>query len=398
MKDYASLGKEVLKNFNDHGYEAYFVGGFVRDFLLGIPLMDIDIATSATPDEVSALFPNTKNTGLKFGTVTVLYQHFAYEVTTFRTEGGYADSRHPEGVLYAKTLAEDLARRDFTVNALAMDKTGNITDLVGGLADLKNHTLRAIGDPDTRFQEDALRILRAFRFVAKLDFTIESATLSAIRRNMQLLSRISVERIMLELKTMMKYPSISMAFSAMSACGLGSTLPDLEKAIALLAQRPTTPLTIEQFYALSFYLNGGEIPDFWRFSNKEKTLISQLITLLTVTESDPYDPILVYAHGLDSCLLANEISRLLPRRPDQESAIRRIDHELPIHKTCDLRFKGQDLLTETFIKDARIIGEVIGDLLLMVITQQLPNEYDALRSFALLRVKTLEAQGGPHGT
>jgi tRNA nucleotidyltransferase (CCA-adding enzyme) len=393
MKDYASLGKEVLKIFNDHGYEAFFVGGYVRDFLLAIPLSDIDIATSATPTEVAAIFEQTKDTGLKFGTVTVLYHHFAFEVTTFRTDGVYADNRHPEGVRYSKTLAEDLVRRDFTVNALAMDRFGKVYDFADGLSDLKTKTLRAIGDPNRRFHEDALRILRAFRFVAKLDFTIEPLTFESIRKNHPLLAHISIERIMGEMELILARPYAQKAFRAMADAGVTDTLADLAKGIRFLAQVQTSSLDHFQFYALCFYLNGGEIPETWRFSNKEREIIEKLVALVTVTENDPFDAVLVYAYGKDLCLQANGIKNLLVPGSDALSRILQIDADLPIRKTCDLAFKGSDILAMKDLKDARLIGEVISDLVLRVITKQLPNEYAALKAHALAKIAELEAEG-----
>jgi tRNA nucleotidyltransferase (CCA-adding enzyme) len=392
MKEYTSAGKAILQAFHDHGYEAFFVGGYVRDFLLGIPSGDIDIATSATPDQVAALFPKTKNTGLKFGTVTVFLDRYAFEVTTFRTDGFYRDNRHPVDVKYAKTKAEDLIRRDFTINALAMDQDGKIEDLCGGIADLNQQMIRAIGDPDRRFQEDALRILRAFRFVAKLNFSIEEATYRSIQRNRDLLYHISNERIMQELKMILSYPHASKAFQLMVETGVADLFPDLSSGLRFLATQTEIKLDHFQFYALCFYQSNREIADSWRFSNKEREIIQKLIDLLTVTENDVYNAVLVYAYGLDLCLRANEIHRLVDPNSDAERLIRQIDQTLPIRKTCDLVFKGQDILQLTAIKDARLIGEVISDLVLQVITLQLPNEYSALKEYALKKLRLWETE------
>lgn len=397
MDHYASFGKEILKTFENHGYSAYFVGGFVRDFLLGIPSMDIDIATSATPEQVMALFPDTKETGLRFGTVTVLRGGFAYEVTTFRTDGTYRDSRHPVGVTYSRTLEEDLVRRDFTVNALAMDAEGVIHDFCGGKEDLKKGILRAIGDPDRRFSEDALRILRAFRFVSKLGFTIEPATLESIARNHPRLQDISAERILQEFKYILRHPHVPQAFSAMEACGLPSTFPELSEGIAFIAPQASCPLDPLQFFALCFHLHRCDVPEGWRFSNKEKDRIEKLLDLLEVTESDVYGPELVYAYGPEVCLLANAVSRYLRPATDQEARIREIDRVLPLRHVCDLAFKGQDILESTDLKDVRLIGEIVGDLVLLVITGKLPNEYEALKDYALKKIASFSAEGTAHG-
>ncbi len=190
----------VLNTLTQNGYEAYIVGGCVRDSLLGLTPSDYDVTTSAEPYEISRLFEKTIPTGIKHGTVTVLIKGEPIEVTTFRTEGKYTDSRHPESVSFVTNLSEDLSRRDFTVNAMAFNEKTGLVDLFGGKADLKNKILRAVGDPEKRFSEDALRILRLFRFASQLDFKIEENTLSFALKLKDGLKSISRERIFTELE------------------------------------------------------------------------------------------------------------------------------------------------------------------------------------------------------
>ena len=161
---------EVLDTLQRAGFEAWYVGGCVRDTLLGRPIHDWDVTTSALPEQVLALFPRTVPTGLQHGTVTVLSDSGPVEVTTYRADGDYHDGRHPDGVRFVRSLREDTARRDFTVNAMAMDQRGNIRDFYGGRADLAAGILRCVGAPERRFREDALRMLRACRFAAQLGF------------------------------------------------------------------------------------------------------------------------------------------------------------------------------------------------------------------------------------
>lgn len=190
----------LLDTLRGAGCEAHPVGGCVRDLLLGRTPGDYDVCTSARPEQVMALFPRTLPTGLRHGTVTVLTESGAVEVTTFRREGGYADGRRPDGVRFDVGLAEDLSRRDFTVNAMALSPEGAVIDPSGGQADLARRQIRCVGDPDRRFAEDALRMLRAVRFAAQLDFTIEDATLAAIRRNAGRTARVSGERVKAEVE------------------------------------------------------------------------------------------------------------------------------------------------------------------------------------------------------
>ena len=168
--------KKILNKLNKKGFKSYIVGGAVRDYIIGLNPSDIDITTDATPEEVMNIFSKVYPSGIKFGTVTVMVDDIGFEVTTFRTDGDYLDGRRPEVVEFGKTIEEDLYRRDFTINAMAMDFSGNIVDLFDGQDDLKNGIIRAVGDPVTRFSEDALRILRAFRFSARYGFEIEENT------------------------------------------------------------------------------------------------------------------------------------------------------------------------------------------------------------------------------
>ena len=191
--------KFVLNTLTQNGYEAYIVGGCVRDSLLGLIPSDYDVTTSAKPQEILGLFEKTVPTGIKHGTVTVIIENEPIEVTTFRTEGEYKDSRHPQNVEFVTDLREDLSRRDFTVNAMAFNETVGLVDLFGGVSDLKNKILRAVGDSDKRFSEDALRILRLFRFASQLEFTIEEKTLNSALKLQNGLKNISKERIFSEL-------------------------------------------------------------------------------------------------------------------------------------------------------------------------------------------------------
>ena len=189
----------ILTTLCQNGYEAYIVGGCVRDSLLGFVPNDYDITTSAKPEQVIELFERTIPTGIKHGTVTVVIEKEPIEVTTFRTEGNYTDSRRPDSVEFVSDLKEDLSRRDFTVNALAYSHTKGLIDYFGGEKDLKNRILRAVGDPKKRFGEDALRILRLFRFASQLDFSMEQNTLSSALELSENLKNISRERIFSEL-------------------------------------------------------------------------------------------------------------------------------------------------------------------------------------------------------
>jgi tRNA nucleotidyltransferase (CCA-adding enzyme) len=200
--DIITASNEVLLRLEENGFDAYRVGGFVRDRLLQRPIHDIDIATNALPDQVMNLFEKVIPTGLKHGTVTVCYDSYKFEVTTFRAESSYKNFRRPIGIMFRQRIEDDLARRDFTVNAMAEALDGRTIDPYGGLKDLAQKQIRAVGNPYNRMQEDALRLMRAVRFTAELGFTVEKETERAIRGSSQLIEHVSTERIRDELSKM----------------------------------------------------------------------------------------------------------------------------------------------------------------------------------------------------
>ena len=191
--------KFIIETLEAAGFEAYAVGGCVRDSMLGRTPNDWDITTSAKPLETKALFKKTFDTGIKHGTISVLLGREIYEVTTYRIDGEYEDSRHPKEVTFTADLKEDLLRRDFTINAMAYNPSVGLVDLYGGAEDLENHIIRCVGNPHDRFTEDALRIMRAVRFAAQLNYSIEDRTKEAIKELAGTLSKISAERIQTEL-------------------------------------------------------------------------------------------------------------------------------------------------------------------------------------------------------
>ena len=196
----------IMRVLNEHGFEAFIVGGCIRDSLMGRIPYDWDIATSAKPQEIKACFPHTYDTGIEHGTVTVVYKGKNYEVTTYRVDGEYEDGRRPKSVTFAANLQDDLARRDFTINAAAWHPGLGLADPFGGVKDIENNIIRGVGDPDKRFTEDALRMMRAIRFSGQLDFNICPDTFSAIKRNASGLKRISAERIRDELTKLLLSP------------------------------------------------------------------------------------------------------------------------------------------------------------------------------------------------
>ena len=214
----------VIASLENFGYEAVVVGGAVRDKLLGRAVHDVDVATSALPEEVKQVFSNTVDVGIAHGTVLVVHPLAPIEVTTFRTDGEYTDHRRPEAVKFVRSLEEDLLRRDFTINAMALRSNESIVDPYGGQLDLNARIIRAVGDADARFKEDALRMLRAVRFAAQLGFAIEEKTLVAIRNQANDIHLIAKERVKAELDKVWVSPFIYDGLLQMGNSGLANWL------------------------------------------------------------------------------------------------------------------------------------------------------------------------------
>jgi len=232
-------GLALIARLERAGFEAYLVGGCVRDRLLGRPLHDIDIATSARPEQVAALFRKVVPTGLKHGTVTVLEEGRSFEVTTFRRETAYSDGRHPDEVAFVSDLSSDLARRDFTFNAMAIGADGRLVDPFGGEADLRGGVVRCVGDARERFGEDALRLLRAVRFAAEFGFALAAETRDGLLARRERLALVAMERVGAELDKMAAGADPGRAFALLADCGLAAHAK--EPVAGLLPAREQLP-------------------------------------------------------------------------------------------------------------------------------------------------------------
>lgn len=230
---------KILMKLKENNFSSYIVGGAVRDGLLGHIPKDIDIATSAKPEEVMSIFPKTYPSGILFGTVTVLIDGKEYEVTTYRKDGDYTDGRRPDKVYFGDSIEEDLSRRDFTINAMAIKADGEILDLFGGQEDLQKGIIRCVGDPVERFSEDGLRILRAFRFSARYGFEIESKTFEAIKETKENLKNISQERIREEILKILLTDNVTPTFLSMYEAGvLEIILPEIAEMYGVEQNNP----------------------------------------------------------------------------------------------------------------------------------------------------------------
>ena len=427
-------GIRALELLERNGFEAWFVGGCVRDFLLGLSPGDWDITTSAQPEEILRCFQGFRciETGIRHGTVTVLVEDQPVEITTYRSDGVYRDHRHPEEVRFSRQLEDDLSRRDFTVNAMAYHPQRGLVDRFGGRKDLQNKVLRCVGDPDRRFTEDALRILRCLRFASRLGFSIESATAGALRRQKELLREISHERVKIELEKLLagEYAEdvLREYFDVLFV-----VLPELapmkgckqerpyhcfdvwEHTLHAVGAVPNDPIvrwaalfhdcgkpgvkTYEPEGVAHFYGHDKEsarLTDLCcgrlRFSTKEREMICTLVTrhgeplpmpekrvkrLLGQLGEEQLFRLFALMRGDVSAQSPAVAEERLAYLSDCEALARKLIEEGQCFTLRDLAVNGNDLLTLGFSKN-RFLGEALQTLLDGVLGGVLPNEKEAL--------------------
>jgi tRNA nucleotidyltransferase (CCA-adding enzyme) len=355
MKEPFLTAVPVLERLEAAGFEAYFVGGSVRDFLLNKEINDVDIATSATPDEVKQIFSKTVDIGIEHGTVLVLYQNQGYEITTFRSEAEYENFRRPKEVAFIRSLSEDLQRRDFTMNAIAMDKGGDLIDPFQGKLAILNQVIQTVGNAENRFQEDALRMMRAVRFVSQLSFKIEEATLTALIEMVHLLEHIAVERKQTEFEKLLSGVNRKQALELILQTNIYHYLPGLlnqEEAIKLLLEYELERLNTREMWALLIFclkIEKKEVEEFlrgWRIPLKEIREIQLILHYLNkrfITNWSTYD---LYTATKD-IFVSSEILYLVISRIDGNETIQhyiRLYEGLPIKERSEMALTGTDLM------------------------------------------------------
>ncbi|MEY8441387.1 CCA tRNA nucleotidyltransferase [Lactobacillaceae bacterium 24-114] len=376
--------RPILKRIEDAGFEAYFVGGCVRDTILNDPIHDIDIATSAYPSEIKEIFDRTVDTGIKHGTVMILDHGTGYETTTFRTESGYQDYRRPDEVTFVRSLSEDLKRRDFTINALALKENGEVIDLFNGLDDLKKHLIRAVGDPDERFHEDALRMMRAIRFASKLDFNIDSETVKGIESNAPLLGKIAIERINVEFEKLLQGQNPAAGLDIMLKTKLYEFCPGFKGKQAqlgnlLVLNNWQIQNEAQAWGLITFQLgltNNNEISKFlrsWKASNNLIRQVKLMIPVILAMKNHEFTPLKMYRAGSEALKDANQVAKLYGWAIGEDELIKDYS-SLPIKTNRDLAVDGQTLIKEAHVKPGPMLGKILNDLTIKVVNGDLPND------------------------
>jgi tRNA nucleotidyltransferase (CCA-adding enzyme) len=403
---------EICRTLVDRGHGAWIVGGCVRDHLLGRTVNDWDICTSARPRELMKYFPKVIPTGIDHGTVTVVRDHAHYEVTTLRGEEGYTDGRRPDKVFFLNDVREDLARRDFTVNAIAYDPLGRVlVDPFHGLDDLKLRVLRAVGVATQRFQEDGLRILRGARFVAALEFDLDPVTEAAMAECVSVFRKVSAERVRDEWVKAMKAVSPSRAFRVMLRTGiLDAVCPDLA-ALAPSDMWEHTLHTVDaaprgsmvRFAALLMHLREGDSNieaaetwmKSWRFSNEERSTIVHLLRHHNVHYTPVWNDVDVrrFLQRITPAAL-DDFFALFRAKSDNAhlDAFRQRVDTMVSAGVCltprELAIDGTVLMKELGMKPSRQLGETLGKLLEKVIEEPALNTRESLLSLARTLVAT----------
>lgn len=384
----------IMEILEKNGYSAYIVGGCVRDMLLGLKPKDYDICTSAYPEQVMELFPKCIPTGIKHGTVTVIINSTPFEVTTFRVETGYTDHRHPDKVVFSDSLTEDLKRRDFTINAMAYHPVKGIIDPFNGTQDLRNRVIRTVGNPRERFDEDALRMLRAIRFQAIYGFSIDKDTFSAIKELSENISLISHERILEELNRILAGSYTEAFRNLIESNLLKHILPVPFSGTADLSSLNKLPEELPARWAGLLWL--AEIRDLndikktcavLKMSNRLKNEIIKTSVLLN--SRLPKSPFLIRAAvseaGHETFVRALKIMEVFnlngSRLPEAKKTAAQIISEKQCLNLSDLAVSGSDLLSAG-MKPGKELGKILNALFVCVLQKPELNRKDILLLFA----------------
>ncbi|HEP3195202.1 TPA: CCA tRNA nucleotidyltransferase [Streptococcus pyogenes] len=380
----------ILTKIKEAGYEAYFVGGSVRDVLLERPIHDVDIATSSYPEETKAIFNRTVDVGIEHGTVLVLENGGEYEITTFRTEDVYVDYRRPSQVSFVRSLEEDLKRRDFTVNALALDENGQVIDKFRGLIDLEQKRLRAVGKAEERFEEDALRIMRGFRFAASLDFDIEAATFEAMRSHSPLLEKISVERSFTEFDKLLMAPHWRKGISAMIACQAYDYLPGLKQQEAglnhLIVSLKDNFTFSDHHQAWAYVMISLAIEDpksflkAWKTSNDFQRYVTKLIALYRIRQERSFEKLDIYQYGKEMASLVEGLRKAQSLSVNMDH-IEALDQALAIHNKYDIVLNGSHLIKDFGMKPGPQLGLMLEKVELAIVEGRLDNDFTTIEAF-----------------
>ncbi|MBB2507895.1 MULTISPECIES: CCA tRNA nucleotidyltransferase [Staphylococcus] len=377
--------KPILKTLQTNQHQAYFVGGSVRDYLMHKTIHDIDITTSATPDEVETIFEKTIPIGREHGTINVVYNGEHYEVTTFRAEGDYDDHRRPNEVFFVRELYEDVKRRDFTMNAIAMDADFHIHDYFNGQQDIKNRIIRTVGNAQERFNEDALRIIRGLRFQSQLGFSLENETFYGMQSHINDIEHLSIERIVVELKKLTSGKYVANSFENLQRLNAFNYIPFFKHYNLnnfILDEAIPFTLLVALLKVQQPSINGN-LNDL-KISNNDKKYISKLEKLLNQLpniKSKSDFKILIYDYGeqdIQSILnymdlhIKNHLPSFSPLIINTQS-VKEVSKQLPIQSRKDIDINGKDILEVVNKQSGPWLKTILRDIEIAIIDGDVQN-------------------------
>ncbi len=353
---------ELLKIFNDNGYEAYLVGGFVRDYVLGKKSADVDVCTNATPKQIQEIFKEVRLPFEQYGSVHLNYKKVNFEITTYRMDFEYEDKRKPSKIMYTDKLIIDLKRRDFTMNTLCMDLNGKIIDLLDGIKDIKDKMIRVVGSADKRLKEDSLRILRAIRFATELNFSLDDGLKEAIFTYRGNLKGLSYYRKKQELNRIFSSPNVNLGMDLLRYFGLSDYLGiDLSRKVV----RTNDPIGIWAQVSPD---------DKYQFTSNEKTYLKAIKKVVNDGNISDWE---IYREGTYVCYIAAQILKI-----DEVNIYDHFD-SLPIKKTSDLAMNGKQIIDYLELNDKSLVKKIINDIERKVVLKKLVNSEDDIKKYLL---------------
>ena len=372
----------ILDTLQKNGFEAYYVGGSVRDYLMDVSIGDIDITTNALPEDIQNIFPRTIDVGVEHGTVIVVINKTPFEVTTYRTETTYSDYRRPDSVSFTTSIKEDLARRDFTMNAIAMDRMFKIYDPYNGQLSIKNKEIVTVGDPYERFNEDALRMLRAIRFVSQLDFKLNESTFNGIVKLASNVQYISVERIVQELKKLYSGVNVSHAKSLLIHSKILKFIPYYKKLNIDDIKKTNVHSLINEIIIQQILNENNHFKNELKLSNDEKNNIKNSLSFYNDLGENESPIILAYNYNEHIILnLKNIISEnnfLNQQYLNQIDDILLEKSRLTIKSKKDLAVNGNDLMKTLNRHGGPWLKEVLSEIERNVLFNKLDNNYETI--------------------
>ena len=371
----------VIEQLENAGYEAVVVGGAVRDALLGREVHDVDVATSAMPSEVKEIFNRTIDIGIQHGTVLVIVPEAPVEVTTYRTDGEYTDHRRPEVVQFVRSLAEDLKRRDFTMNAIAMRRDGSFVDYYGGREDIEACVIRAVGEAQARFAEDALRMLRAVRFSAQLSFTIEPATMRAMREQAADIEWIAKERIKAEFDKLLVGKDVYNGMLKLQESGLAAHLTGEFKAEPWQGFCTQNVQVGWAYFALLQGENWSEVLRSYRLSNKENSFVKAVLAAFEALKAG-WTKMDYFTYSEVELAAALDFAKLQKLQVEvTQDIIREAQASLPIRTRNELVVNGLDLQKWSGQKRGPWLKEALQAMLEEVVAGEIENERQDIKAW-----------------